>query len=77
VHDSYSFNFDGPPSGLVNAFRMYYGPTMNAFEAAARQGKEGALLAELEALFESQNQSSHPAATTIPATFLRVTVTVP
>jgi ubiquinone/menaquinone biosynthesis C-methylase UbiE len=77
VRDSYSFNFDGPPSGLVNAFRMYYGPTMNAFEAAARQGKEGALLAELEALFENQNQSSQPAATTIPATFLRATVTVP
>ena len=76
VRDTYFFNFDGPPSALVNAFRLYYGPTMNAFEAAAQQGKADALLHELEALFDSQNQSRRAGATSIPATFLRVTVDV-
>jgi hypothetical protein len=45
---------------------------MKAFEAAAASGSEGELQAELVALFEEQNTSSD--ATSIPATFLRVTV---
>ena len=57
-------------------FRTYYGPTMNAFEAAAADGREGDLQAELEALFNSQNTSPSEDATSIPATFLRVTVEV-
>lgn len=75
VRDTYSFNYSGKPGGLVDLFRRYYGPTMNAFEAAAKNGRDGELLKELQALFESQNQSK--TATSIPATFLRVTVTVP
>jgi hypothetical protein len=62
---------------LLAVFRTYYGPTMNAFEAAAANGREADLLAELEALFNSQNTSpSEDATTSIPATFLRVTVAV-
>jgi SAM-dependent methyltransferase len=72
--DTYTFNFPGPPSQLVEAFRKYYGPTMNAFEAADRNGRAGDLKNELDALFNSQNQSPTKIATSIPATFLRVTV---
>jgi hypothetical protein len=54
----------------------YYGPTMNAFEAAAADGREAELEAELDALFNSKNTNPSPDATSIPATFLRVTVEV-
>jgi SAM-dependent methyltransferase len=70
--DTYTFNYPGPPSELVAEFRTYYGPTMNAFDAAAANGRETELEAELEALFNEQNTSDD--ATSIPATFLRVTV---
>ncbi|HZO36171.1 MAG TPA: class I SAM-dependent methyltransferase [Solirubrobacteraceae bacterium] len=71
--DTYWFNYPGKPAELVAAFRSYYGPTMNAFEAAAADGREAELHAELDALFAEQNTSEH--ATSIPASFLRVTVT--
>jgi len=74
--DTYTFNFAGTPSQYVAAFRDYYGPTMNAFEAAAKNGRAADLQRELEALFAAQNQSSREDATVIPATFLRVTVVV-
>jgi ubiquinone/menaquinone biosynthesis C-methylase UbiE len=71
--DTYTFNYPGKPAQLLKEFRLYYGPTMNAYEAAAKNGKEEALHGELAALFESQNQSKD-GSTRIPATFLRVTV---
>ena len=74
--DTYTFNFPGAPSELVAAFRTYYGPTMNAFEAAAANGREDDLQSELDDLFNSQNASSSEDVTSIPATFLRVTVAV-
>ncbi|MCP9484768.1 MAG: class I SAM-dependent methyltransferase [Gaiellaceae bacterium MAG52_C11] len=74
--DTYTFDFPGAPSELLAAFRTYYGPTMNAFEAAAANGREADLQAELEALFTGQNASPSEDATSIPATFLRVTVAV-
>jgi SAM-dependent methyltransferase len=74
VRDTYDFKFPGPPAEFVDAFRKYYGPTMNAFEAAEKNGRAGDLQKELEALFESQNKSPRKDATSIPATFLRVTV---
>jgi ubiquinone/menaquinone biosynthesis C-methylase UbiE len=74
VRDTYIFNFPGPPSEFVAAFRDYYGPTMSAFEAAEKNGRAGDLQKELDALFVSQNQSPTKDATSIPATFLRVTV---
>jgi SAM-dependent methyltransferase len=70
--DTFTFNHPGQPSELVAAFRDYYGPTMNAFEAAASDGREADLQAELEKLFDEQNTSDDR--TSIPATFLRVTV---
>ena len=76
MRDIYSFNFPGAPSELVDAFQRYYGPTMNAFEAAEKNGRAEDLRKELDALFESQNTSPHKDATSIPATYLRVTVAV-
>jgi hypothetical protein len=74
VRDTWSFNLPNPPSEFVSAFRKYYGPTMNAFEAAEKNGRADELQKELEVLFNSQNKSSNKSATSIPATFLRVTV---
>jgi hypothetical protein len=74
--DTYTFNFPGAPSAFLALFRSYYGPTMNAFEAAASNGGEADLQAELDALFNAQNASPSDDATSIPATFLRVTVAV-
>src|SRR5881392_544337 len=53
--DTYTFNYPGAPSELVAAFRSYYGPTMNAFEAAEADGRGADLQAELETLFNEQN----------------------
>jgi SAM-dependent methyltransferase len=75
VRDTYTFNFPGTPSAFVDTFRRYYGPTMNAFDAAEKNGRAGDLQKELEALFTSQNKSASKDVTSIPATFLRVTVT--
>jgi hypothetical protein len=74
VRDTYTFNYPKPPAELVAAFRNYYGPTMNAFEAAEKNGRAADLQKELVALFENQNQSPTSGTTSIPATFLRVTV---
>ena len=74
ARDTFTFDFPGTPSAFVDEFRKYYGPTMNAFEAAEKQGRAAELQKELEELFNSQNKSQN--ATSIPATFLRVTVAV-
>ena len=71
---TYTFEFGGSPAELVLQFRDYYGPTMNAFEAARADSREGELQAELEQLFEAQNRSGDDGTTSIPATYLRVTV---
>jgi SAM-dependent methyltransferase len=74
LKDTYTFNFPGPPSEFVAAFRKYYGPTMNAFDAAEKNGRAGDLQKELEVLFNNQNKSPSKDSTSISATFLRVTV---
>lgn len=74
--DTYVFDFKGPPAEFADQFRQFYGPTMNAFDAAARAGRTEALRDELVKLFESQNQSQYPNTTLIPAKFLRVTIEV-
>ena len=72
--DTYTFAFPGTPAAFLATFRMWYGPTMNAFAAAEQAGRAGALQGELEALFASQNRSGEGDRTEIPATYLRVTV---
>ena len=47
---------------------------MNAFEAAEKNGRGADLQKELEELFNRQNKGT--GVTSIPATFLRVTVAV-
>jgi SAM-dependent methyltransferase len=76
ARDTYTFNSPQAPAAFVADFKNYYGPTMNAFAAAEQNGKSAELQQELEALFESKNESGAKGATSIPATFLRVTVTV-
>ena len=76
VKDTFYFNYPGTPSELLGTFRNYYGPTMIAFEAAERNGRAGDLQKELNVLFDSQDTSPRKDATSIPATFLRVTVCV-
>ena len=76
VRDTYLFNYPGTPSAFVDVFRRYYGPTMNAFDAAEKNGRAADLQKELETLFERQNKSTNKQATSIPATYLRVTVFV-
>jgi SAM-dependent methyltransferase len=71
----WNFHFDGPPTGLLATFEGYYGPTMNAFAAASADGREAELQAELEALFEDQNETVQ--GTSITATFLLVNVSRP
>jgi len=72
ARDTFAFNFPGTPSAFVDEFRKYYGPTMNAFEAAEKQGRAAELQKQLEELCNSQNKNQD--GTSIPATFLRVTV---
>jgi SAM-dependent methyltransferase len=74
--DTYVFDFPGTPSEYLAQFKAYYGPTMNAYAAAAANGKEAELNAELDTLFNEQNTSEAEGSTSIPATFLRVTVAV-
>lgn len=74
--DIFTFNFAGSPAALVAEFRRYYGPTMNAFDAVEKTGRTADLQSELESLFESKNTTGRKDSTSIPATFLRVTVSV-
>ena len=70
---TWTFAVPGPASDLLAIFRDYYGPTMNAFEAAARDGREEQLQSELAYLFDAQNRGNNGTAE-VPAIFLKVTV---
>lgn len=70
---TFAFRNDNPPATFLGLFRDYYGPTMNAFEAARANGREAELERELSALFESQNRGG-PDHTDMAATYLKVTV---
>ena len=68
----YTFHSPLKPRDFLAVFRDYYGPSMNAFEAAAKAGVADQLTADLIDLFEKQNRAVD--GTKIPATFLKVTV---
>ncbi|MBS1500558.1 MAG: methyltransferase domain-containing protein [Bacteroidetes bacterium] len=72
--DRYTFTFTAayPTAQFVDAFRRYYGPTMNAFEAAEKNDKAQDLQRDLEELFARKNESD-PDSTLMRATFLKVT----
>jgi SAM-dependent methyltransferase len=73
IHDPFTFTASYPPSKFVEIFKNYYGPTMNAFEAAEKEGKAVELQQELETLFNAHNKSTGDNIS-IDAAFLRVTV---
>ncbi len=73
--DTFVFDVPVPSSEFLALFRNYYGPTMNAYEAAEANGRADELHRELDTLFNEHNQSPNNETTSIPATFLRVTVT--
>jgi ubiquinone/menaquinone biosynthesis C-methylase UbiE len=72
--ETFTFIASYPPAEFLSNFRNYYGPTMNAFEAAEKNGKAEDLQRELEELFNKHNQSADKNTTHIPVTFLLVTV---
>jgi ubiquinone/menaquinone biosynthesis C-methylase UbiE len=61
------------PSQFIDLFSRFYGPTMNAFEAARGNGKAEELRDQLVELAKAQNKGDDRS-TLIPATFLRVTI---
>ncbi|MBI3878400.1 MAG: class I SAM-dependent methyltransferase [Verrucomicrobia bacterium] len=73
VKDVYTFISPDSPAALITTFRQFYGPTMNAFEAAQKNGKAEELQRQLVDLANSQNQATD-GTTKISATFMRVTV---
>ena len=74
IKDTFFFEMpDQRPEQLIDSFEHYYGPTMNAFDAAAKNGKVDELRSQLVELAKSQNRANG-AGTSIPATFMRVTV---
>jgi ubiquinone/menaquinone biosynthesis C-methylase UbiE len=74
VRDTYHFiSHDKGPAEFAELFRRFYGPTMNAYEAAEQTGRVKELHGQLSELTQAQNQSKN-GGTSIPATFLRVTV---
>jgi ubiquinone/menaquinone biosynthesis C-methylase UbiE len=74
ARDTFTFRSPKPPAAIVDDFRRYYGPTMNAFDAAEKNGRAADLQNELETLFSRENKSANKETTSIPATFLLVTV---
>jgi ubiquinone/menaquinone biosynthesis C-methylase UbiE len=76
VKDTFSFTSpDKSPAHFIESFRRFYGPTMNAFEAAQKSGKVEELHKQLLDLAKAQNKGTD-GSTSIPATFLRVTVSL-
>jgi ubiquinone/menaquinone biosynthesis C-methylase UbiE len=73
---TFSFEFPGTPAAFVSELRRYYGPTVTAFEAAERFGRAPELEADLEALVVAQNRAGRNDLTLVPATYLRVTVSL-
>jgi ubiquinone/menaquinone biosynthesis C-methylase UbiE len=72
--ETYRFISSGKtPAQFIDTFRRFYGPTMNAFDAARKNGREEDLRRELVALAESRNENRE-GGLDIPATYLRVTV---
>jgi ubiquinone/menaquinone biosynthesis C-methylase UbiE len=76
IKDTYYFAHpEKSPAQFIKLFEAYYGPTMNAVEAAQTNGKKQELHDQLVELANTQNKSKE-AGTFIPATFMRVTVTL-
>ena len=75
VKDIFYFKSPASPTHFIESFERFYGPTMNAVEAAQKSGKVEELHKQLLELAKAQNKSAN-GSTSIPATFLRVTVSL-
>ena len=74
VKDTFTFIApDKSPEEFIETFKNFYGPTMNAFEAARNNGVADDLHSQLLELAKAQNKGTD-GGTSITATFLRVTV---
>jgi SAM-dependent methyltransferase len=74
--DTFTFNYPGTPAEFASLMWTFYGPTMNAHEAAEKNGRAADLRKEIETLFSQQNKRPNGDGTSIPATFMRITVSV-
>jgi len=73
--DTYYFAHpEKSPSEFIELFEKFYGPTMNAVDAARKNRREKELHDQLVELANAHNKSH--SGTFIPATFMRVTVNV-
>lgn len=75
AEDTFTFRAPCSAEEYLGLFKNFYGPSMNAFEAAEKNGKTSSLEQELVSLFKSQNKAASADTISIPATYLRVTVT--
>jgi hypothetical protein len=74
LKDTYSFVSPTiGPAETIDLFRRFYGPTMNAFEAAEKNGTVEELYGQLVDLAKTYNKGGH-GSLSISATFMRVTV---
>ena len=74
VRDTYSFiSDDKSPAQFIELLERFYGPTMNAVAAAQKNGRMAQLHNQLLELAKEQNKSTD-GSTSIPATFMRVTI---
>lgn len=70
---TFTFKLRGTPGDFIALFRHYYGPTMNAYEAAHKTGQAEELHRQLIALAESQGHITD-SGLDVTASYLRVTV---
>jgi len=74
VRDTFCFQSPAKSaSEFIEAFRQFYGPTMNAFDGARQSGRVEELHTQLLELAKAENKSAD-GGTSISATFMRVTV---
>ncbi len=73
VRDTFYFVSPGmTPTQLIELFRQFYGPTMNAYDAAEKNGKTSELHKQLVDEAKAHNKGAE--GVRIGATFMRVTV---
>jgi hypothetical protein len=71
VRRHYTLSYPFPPSEVVELFRLYYGPTNQAFAALDAEGAAG-LRRELKALWSAHNRAGRDC-TTVFGEYLEVT----
>ena len=76
VRDMFYFRApDKSPAQFVEELERFYGPTMNALDAAKQSGRGEESHKQVVEIANAQNRSGNDS-TSMPATFLRVTVSL-